>query len=94
MKQTQFRVGESKYRVHYLNESRGALKGRISYGVKSIEVFTKRRSAHDINETVLHELTHAILHEMKHELYNDERFVTRFAKLLNNALNDGENNDE
>lgn len=89
MKQTQFRVGDSKYHVHYIDESRGKLLGRINYGVKSIEVFTKNRKPHAINETVLHELTHAILHEMKHTLYNDERFVTRFASLLNNALSSG-----
>lgn len=93
MQQTQFRVGDSKYHVRYINEDRGQTLGRVYYGVKTIEVFTKRRTAHSIKETVLHELVHAILHEMGHKLYNDEKFVTQFAKLLNNALN-GEKEDD
>jgi hypothetical protein len=32
-------------------------------------------------------LTHAILHDMDSRLVNDEKFVTRFAYRLNNAIN-------
>jgi ssRNA-specific RNase YbeY (16S rRNA maturation enzyme) len=92
--QKQFRVGESKYRVHYINEDRRPKLGRINYGLKSIEVFTQQRTEHSIKETVLHELVHAVLHEMGHKLYNNEKFVTQFAKLLNNALHDEEQADD
>lgn len=37
-------------------------------------------------ETFWHEVTHAILHEMKHPLNRNEKFVTRFAQLLTQAI--------
>jgi hypothetical protein len=40
-----------------------------------------------MDETLVHELTHGVLYEMglEHMAY-DEKFVTRFAKLFNNAI--------
>jgi len=44
-------------------------------------------SAKRMDETLVHELTHGILYEMGlKSLAYDERFVTKFAKLFNNAV--------
>jgi hypothetical protein len=43
-----------------------------------------------MQETFWHELTHAVLYEMDHPLYRSEVFVTRFAQLLNKAINSAE----
>ena len=47
----------------------------------------KMPSAKRMDETLVHELTHGILYEMGLEsLAYDEQFVTKFAKLFNNAV--------
>jgi predicted SprT family Zn-dependent metalloprotease len=86
-KPNSFKVGASPYKVHYVNEDRGREYGAIYYGTKAIVIYTKNRAEESVSETFWHEMTHAVLHEMQHKLYNDEKFVTQFAKLLNEAIN-------
>ncbi len=86
-KPSSFKVGASPYKVHYVDEDRGREYGAIYYSLKSVVIYTKNRSELSVSETFWHELTHAVLREMGHELYNDESFVTPFAKLLNEAIN-------
>jgi hypothetical protein len=40
----------------------------------------------EIIDTFWHELTHAILYEMQSPLWRDERFVTKFASYLDEAI--------
>jgi hypothetical protein len=40
----------------------------------------------EIENSFWHEMTHAVLHEMSHPLASNERFVTRFADILTNAI--------
>lgn len=65
--------------------------GYIDYTPGEIYLHTTAReqpvSPKKMQETFWHELTHAILYEMDHPLYNNEKFVTRFSKLLNQAIN-------
>lgn len=86
-KPSSFKVGASPYRVHYVDEDRGREYGAIYYSLKSIVIYTKNRPEASVSETFWHEMTHAVLREMGHKLYNDEKFVTQFAKLLNEAIN-------
>lgn len=86
-KPSSFKIGASPYRVQYRHEDGGKQYGTIYYGTKAIVIYTKNRSEEAVSETFWHEMTHAVLYEMKHKLYNDEKFVTQFAKLLNEAIN-------
>ena len=67
--------------------------GRIYYQDREIRLSTldrksgKMPSAKRMDETLVHELTHGVLYEMGLKaLAFDEKFVTRFAKLFNNAI--------
>ncbi len=44
----------------------------------------------EVSDTFWHEVTHAILHDMNHTLWNNEKFVTRFANRLNEIVNTAE----
>ena len=41
----------------------------------------------EIDDTFWHEVTHAILKDMGHKLWDNERFVTRFAQRLTEVIN-------
>lgn len=60
-------------------------KRRTLY-VHTHDVYGNSYTPEQRSETFWHELTHAILHEMKHPQWNDEVFVTKFAKLLDEAV--------
>lgn len=87
------RLGKRNY---YISKRRYARKkgtmAEVNYALRLIEIAThskitgvayKREAVHD---SFWHELTHAILHEMHHPLRDDEKFVTRFANLLTQAI--------
>ena len=44
----------------------------------------------EVSDTFWHEVTHAILQDMNHRLWNNEKFVTRFANRLNEVINTAE----
>jgi hypothetical protein len=44
----------------------------------------------EVSDTFWHEVTHAILQDMGHRLWNNEKFVTRFANRLNEVINTAE----
>jgi hypothetical protein len=88
------KVGNRWYSVEIIEtEPRKAMMGCTYYGTGAITVakksnVTNRRYTNDeISDTFWHELTHAILYEMGSNLYNNEKFVTRFAHRLNKAIN-------
>jgi len=67
--------------------------GQIYYHSRIIALSTldrksgKMPSKKRMDETLVHELTHGVLYEMGLEnMAYDEKFVTRFAKLFNNAI--------
>jgi predicted SprT family Zn-dependent metalloprotease len=79
-------VSRKRYDVHVGDAKRfKRANGYIDFVPANIYVHTNKRSK--MQETFWHELTHAILYEMDHPLYNNEKFVTRFSKLLNQAIN-------
>lgn len=79
-------VSRKRYHVHVGDAKRfKRANGYIDFVPANIYVHTNKRSK--MQETFWHELTHAILYEMDHPLYNNEKFVTRFSKLLNQAIN-------
>jgi hypothetical protein len=87
-------VNKMRYRVHIgpPNRFKAAL-GYIDYTPGDIYIHSengKPLSEAKMQETFWHELTHAILYEMDHPLYRSEVFVTRFAQLLNKAINSAE----
>ena len=82
-------VNKMKYHVHIgpPNRFRSAL-GYIDFVPG--DIYVHNHKAHKMQETFWHELTHAILYEMDHPLYRSEVFVTRFAQLLNKAIDSAE----
>lgn len=79
-------VNKMRYRVHVgpPNRFKSAL-GYIDYIPG--DIYVHNHKPNKMQETFWHELTHAILYEMDNPLYRSEVFVTRFAQLLNKAIN-------
>ena len=85
----QIKVGTTTYRIDQPPQIKldngDEVMGRISYGLKRIQVATKYPAAEQRN-TFWHELTHAILQDMGHELCDNERFVIAFSNRLSDAI--------
>ena len=88
------KVGDRWYSVEIVETmERRAHMGYVYYGTGAIEiakksnVTNKRYSKEEVSDTFWHELTHAILYDMGSNLYNNEKFVTRFANRLSKAIN-------
>jgi predicted SprT family Zn-dependent metalloprotease len=88
------KVGDRWYSVEIVETmERRAHMGYVYYGTGAIEiakksnVTNKRYSKEEVSDTFWHELTHAILYDMGSNLYNNEKFVTRFANRLCKAIN-------
>ena len=82
-------VGKTKYTINQPHEIKGCL-GQIDYTEKVIDVATHARNYkladQERSETFWHEITHAILNDMNHPLTRNEKFVTAFARRLNDAI--------
>jgi hypothetical protein len=90
------RVGKRKYNVVQdpAKRYRYAI-GYIEYTPQIIHIHTVRKNGNPIPddkrfEIFWHELTHAILYEMDHKLHRSEVFVTKFSKLLHQAIKSAE----
>jgi len=88
------KVGDRWYSVEIVETmERKAMMGYVYYGTGSIEIAKKSNVTNtpytndEISDTFWHELTHAILYDMGSNLYNNEKFVTRFANRLAKAIN-------
>lgn len=86
------KVGSNWYRFWYSPQPpRTVCYGRVHYALRTVSVYTAKTSGapfkpQDVRETFWHELTHAILYEMKSDLHRDEKFVTKFSRLLSKAV--------
>lgn len=82
-------VGKTLYKVEEPREMYKCL-GQINFDKKTISVATHagryRLADGERSDSFWHELTHAILHDMDHPLTRDEKFVTAFARRLNDAI--------
>jgi len=90
---TNIKVGLVKYRIMQPPAMRAACsRGQVSYKdavitvAHSNKVTQRNYTMAERREVFWHELTHAVLHHMGHELTYDETFVTRFAKVLSDAI--------
>ena len=67
--------------------------GEIDHNTRAITIATTSNltgrsfKAEEMDDTFWHEVTHAILRDMGHKLWNNERFVTRFANRLTEVIN-------
>ena len=91
----QVTVGKTKIKIDQpvsLMVDKTGCRGSFDRSDNSIDVAKKdvrgnSYSAGERSETFWHETTHAILAAMgRHKLNNDEKFVTEFAKLLDEAV--------
>jgi len=82
-------VGKSIYKIDQPREIHKCL-GQINFDKKTISVATHagryRLADGERSDSFWHELTHAILNDMDHPLTRDEKFVTAFARRLNDAI--------
>lgn len=90
---TSIKLGKQHYDVYTFGVMHyTAAKGYIDYRKQHIylgqrcNVTGRTYSPKEQAETFWHEVTHGILHSMNHPLYTNEKFVTEFAKRLNNAI--------
>lgn len=88
------KVGDRWYSVEIVETmQRKAQMGYVYYGTGEIQVAKKSNVTNtpytndEIRDTFWHEVTHAILYDMGSNLYNNEKFVTRFANRLAKAIN-------
>lgn len=87
------RLGRRNYLISTRRHARKkGTMAEINYALRLIEVATHSAvtgvayKREDVHDSFWHEMTHAILHEMRHPLRDDEKFVTRFANLLTQAI--------
>jgi hypothetical protein len=85
-----FKIKRKKYIVKG-GQPRSFLRGETHHDKRVIKVFDDDKfgmpfTEHERGETFIHELTHAVLFDMKHPLWNNEHFVTDFAKLFYEAI--------
>lgn len=93
----QFKLSDNTYTVEMVRHTapRGTM-GTVYYGKRHIELAThsgrndRSFKQEEIDDTFWHEVTHAILRDMDHKLWNNERFVTEFAKRLTQVINTAE----
>ena len=82
-------VGKSIYKINQPREIDKCL-GQIDFDKKTIDVATHAGkyalADGERSDSFWHELTHAILHDMNHPLTRDEKFVTAFARRLNESI--------
>ena len=70
--------------------------GEVDHAKRTVTIATlsnltgRSFKTEEVTDTFWHEVTHAILHDMNHRLWNNEKFVTRFANRLNEIINTAE----
>ena len=83
------KVGKTTYTINQPKDIEGCL-GQINFTEKVINVAKQAQNyklaSEERSDTFWHEMTHAILHDMGHELTHNEKFVTAFARRLNDAI--------
>lgn len=92
-----FRLGDAHYTVSIKRSIKGGVWGRAWLESHHIEIAThwKRKprpetGSRGVGVTFWHEVTHAILYDMGNSLYNDEAFVSAFAKKLGQVIETAE----
>lgn len=84
-------IGSRDYQIHVVNYIRGAL-GQIYYKAGVIELAERcavsgyKYSKHERTVAFWHEVVHGILEDMKSLAAYDERFVTKFSRVLTEVL--------
>ncbi len=88
------RIGKQRYSVDVVETmlNKGDM-ARVFYDKRKIQLAKRSNSTgrkytrKEMNDSFWHELVHAILYDMdEHTLNKNERFVTEFAKRLNDAI--------
>jgi hypothetical protein len=85
-------VGKNTYTIQLEQHvSNGFDRGLVDVKHKVIKLGKRDPNGYSFSEeeryeTLFHEMTHAILYEMRSPLWENERFVERFAKHLTNAI--------
>lgn len=89
-----FKLSSQPYTVHFTPVMPGlGHMGEVDYNLRQITIartsnLTGRSfKSEEIDDTFWHEVTHAILKDMGHKLWDNERFVTRFARRLTEVVN-------
>lgn len=89
-----FKLGDRPYKVRLVQVMPGAGRmGEVDHNTRIVTIahtsnLTGRSfKSEEIDDTFWHEVTHAILKDMGHKLWNNERFVTRFARRLTEVVN-------
>ncbi len=89
-----FKLSNRKYNVHFTQAMPGrGHMGEVDYALRKVTIATNSNltgrsfKTEEIDDTFWHEVTHAILKDMGHSLWNNERFVTRFANRLTEVVN-------
>lgn len=90
----EFKLSNKRYTVDFVRHThpRGTM-GEVVYGLRKISIATnsglddRSFKQEELADTFWHEVTHAILKDMGHSLWNNERFVTRFANRLTEVVN-------
>lgn len=89
-----FKLGNRQYTVHFTQAMPGrGHMGEVDYALRKVTIartsnMTGRSfKSEEIDDTFWHEVTHAILKDMGHKLWDNERFVTRFAQRLTEVIN-------
>jgi hypothetical protein len=90
----QVKIGRNKWhikRVHAMPRKQHRGEADLFRRVLTVATHSKATGAKYpeavASEVFWHELTHAILHDMNTSLTYNEKFVTAFAKRLNQAVN-------
>ena len=83
------RIGKKKYTINQVEVIPGC-RGECNYDTRTINIAARSAAyaytAPERFNTFWHELTHAILHEMGSPLEGDEKFVSKLADLLTEAI--------
>ena len=89
----QFKLGNKNYTVEMVQHTKPkGTMGTIDYDLCRVEIATnsgltdRSFKQEEMTDTFWHEVTHAILRDMKHKQWNDEKFVTAFAKRLTQII--------
>jgi hypothetical protein len=88
------KIGRQPYTVHepQFSPMKGTY-GAINYTMATLHIAKccphvgTLRSPRQRSETFWHEVVHGVLFDMNSPLWNDETFVTQFARTLSNAIN-------
>lgn len=85
-----FEIAGRTYEVKYVKKCTDCsddVTGQVRYGAGVVELVKNIEDCDDATNVVFfHELVHSILFAMRENPRNDEKFVSRFAELLYQAI--------